>query len=138
MNNWTKKEEQYLKDNWLGGLTSREIAGNLGKTKNAVIGKAQRLKLGNKKKKGLQGNGTRRAPVMRKSSIMNGLAPYKRSSPIIKGREREEIDQTAYGEPKPLIDVKENMCRWPVGDKYCCAKVERGSYCRKHADISYV
>lgn len=43
--NWTNEECNYLIDNW-GTLSLKTIAKNLGKSKNAVLNKVQRLELG--------------------------------------------------------------------------------------------
>lgn len=36
-----------------------------------------------------------------------------------------------------LMDLHAHSCRWPIGEDYCGAKKERGSYCGHHAAIGY-
>ncbi len=36
-----------------------------------------------------------------------------------------------------LLDLHSHSCRWPIGDQYCGATKERGSYCGLHGAIAY-
>lgn len=47
--NWTDKEIATLREMWGKGYSSRAIAEKLGKSRNAIIGKATRLSLARKK-----------------------------------------------------------------------------------------
>lgn len=56
--------------------------------------------------------------------------------------EIEEEVEAATEQAKPEIGVsinelEEDMCRWPIGDRYCGAKKVRGAYCAAHARIGY-
>lgn len=125
---WSDDRVALLKRLWGEGKTAAEIAKELGGvTRNAVIGKAHRLKLSsrvspiqqNKKK-----TRTENAPV----------APRRpaKKIPIFKGKEIK------------MVDLKDNMCRWPNGDpqtddfSFCgCQKMDGLPYCETHAQIAY-
>lgn len=48
MNSWTEEQDKTLKRMWRAKYTSREIAAALGMTRNAVIGRANRLRAAGK------------------------------------------------------------------------------------------
>ena len=72
---WTPKKDSKLKELWGKGNTAGEVASIIGDvTRNAVIGKANRLNLSNK--------------ILRKSSInaSNNFSKEKSANPSKKGR----------------------------------------------------
>ena len=62
---WTEKDVRILKTMWQGGKSAREIAERLGTTRNAVIGKANRMTLGSHRS---HGDATRKKDPSRASS----------------------------------------------------------------------
>jgi GcrA cell cycle regulator len=132
---WTDERVALLKKLWGEGKTAAEIAKSLGGgfTRNAVIGKAHRLKLSSRL--------SPIAPPPRKMEPANNTvkvssAPRSRiaavpATPIItKGIK--------------LIDLKERMCRWPLGDpkdpefNFCgCNSVAGLPYCSDHARMAF-
>jgi len=114
---WTKEEIETLQRLW-PDFTAKEIGEKLGRTRNSIIGKMNRLK-----KQGL----------IRPATYCNKKVTYNK--PIT----RKKAALTAYGEPKKLIDIKNGECRWPIGSGkdmlFCAAKCE-GTYCKKHYKVS--
>lgn len=124
---WTDERVALLKKLWGEGKTAAEIAKELGDvTRNAVIGKAHRLKLSN-----------RVSPIQQNKKP----APAQKSPP----RKIEKIHDAKHdGEKIDLIDLKAGECRWPHGDPkeasfgFCGAQVHTGlPYCPEHAQLAY-
>jgi len=126
---WTDDRVDLLKKLWGEGKTAAQIAKELGEgvTRNAVIGKAHRLKLS-----------SRLSPIQQNTKKVKSEARppvIKRSAkkiPIYKGKEI------------PMKDLRDKMCRWPNGDpqeegfSFCgCNAVEGLPYCPIHAEIAY-
>ena len=129
---WTDERVALLKKLWGDGRTAAEIARALGAgfTRNAVIGKAHRLKLS-----------SRLSPV--------SVVPKVRAANTQKVV-RPRLKVSAMPPPKidikgiKMIDLKERMCRWPIGDpqdpdfKFCgCNTVPGLSYCPDHARMAF-
>lgn len=123
---WTGKAENELRKLWNQGKTAREISNYFdgGFSKNAVIGKVHRLGL-----------------KQRRPAFVRANDPSYKHPMTIKKEDREtetaEINITLYGDGKSMIDLLPDNCRWPVGDVYCSAKIEKKSYCKKHYSIAY-
>lgn len=59
----------------------------------------------------------------------------------IKPKKEVEMSYKTAEKAVPLLLVKSNECRWPLGEKndFCCGEpTARSSYCQNHADIAYV
>ena len=126
---WTDERVDLLRRLWGEGKTAAEIAKELGEgvTRNAVIGKAHRLKLSSRVSP-IQQN-TKKVKAEVKAAVPR--RPMKKV-PIFKG---EEVK---------MEDLREGMCRWPNGDpqtddfSFCgCKSVEGIPYCSTHAQIAY-
>jgi GcrA cell cycle regulator len=119
---------------WCEGRTAAEIAKELGDvTRNAVIGKAHRLKLSNRVSPIQQDNkkSASPAPVIREK-IVAVVAPVT----------IREIPLKTKG--VKMIDLRDRMCRWPSGDpreanfSFCgCGSVPGLPYCPDHAKMAY-
>jgi len=130
---WTDDRVSLLKKLWGEGKTAAEIAKELGGvTRNAVIGKAHRLKLSNRISPIQQNNkkpvkAAEDKPVQKIVSVVNKAIRH----PVnIKGVQ--------------LSELKERMCRWPIGDprdadfKFCgCDSAVGLPYCDDHAKAAY-
>lgn len=139
---WTVERVDELKAGWAAGDSCSQIAGRLGITRNAVIGKVHRLKLeGRQTHRGVQAHRT--PPKPRPPQLVYGQP--SRSTPFLMPRlpvtplpEMPEYE----GEPVAFLNLTEQHCRWPVTDEmphmFCGAtRVEKQAYCGKHCRKSY-
>jgi len=144
---WTDDRVAILKKLWGEGHTAAEIAKELGGvTRNAVIGKAHRLKLSgrvspiqqNKKpaNKSVEPKSEKRivqvVPKVASPSAVKAPAPA--APPVEKKRDK------LYA----LTDLGPRMCRWPIGDPreeefgFCGDESHTGlPYCTEHAKAAY-
>jgi GcrA cell cycle regulator len=120
---WTDDRINKLQKLWGKGLTASQIAEKLGDgiTRNAVIGKAHRLKLP-----------SRPSPVK--------AEPVKKASPT-PTKKTEEVVET---KKTSLLDLTELTCKWPIGhpgdaDFYFCGKPSRPGvpYCPDHCLMAF-
>ena len=156
---WTEQQIQMLKDMWGHGFSASEIAGRLGGglTRNAVIGKAHRLKLS-----------SRPSPIKREDEERNdavaGVMPITRMAKkraMLRPLPVLPVPPSAAAKPasKDIFRAMDNIkrsegiavtkagdrhCRWPVGDprspdfRFCgCAAYESMPYCIDHARVAY-
>ncbi len=129
---WTDERVALLKRLWGEGKTAAEIAKALGGvTRNAVIGKAHRLKLSNRISP-IQQNERKedRVPEMKKQLKVKTVLVSKPANMSFKGLK--------------MIELKERMCRWPMGDPkdenfaFCgCTSTPGMPYCEDHARMAY-
>jgi GcrA cell cycle regulator len=127
---WTPHKEKILKEMWLAGHFARDIGKAVGATKNAVIGKARRLKLPvSEKRPTLQYTPKpKKKPVQQEASLQSMLETEKSYSAV-----RDAVMELGKGE-----------CRWPFGAPhegmmtFCRAPVyETYSYCLGHCEVAY-
>ena len=161
---WTEDRVEVLKKLWAEGHSASQIAKQLGGvTRNAVIGKVHRL--------GLSGRATPSRPVKRPVRLARpkprltpstGRAQAKAvppsGEPIVDtppsrapGMTSIEKAATIAMPPQPLADgeaatiltIRDNMCKWPIGDPadpnfaFCGRKRNSGPYCAEHAKIAF-
>jgi GcrA cell cycle regulator len=154
---WTDERVELLKQHWTEGKSASQIAALLGPglTRNAVIGKVHRLGLsGRAKSPGLA------SPRPRPSSPQRAAAPRMASAVprITRGATALAIAPQALADAEPeafesvvvpmslrvtIIELKEAMCRWPLGDpataefRYCGSPAPSGPYCAYHGSLAY-
>jgi len=155
---WTDERVELLRKLWTDGLSASQIAAELGNvTRNAVIGKVHRLGLSGRAKDMKATSATPRArKATRAPSAPAPIAPQAHSNvvlapiPLQPVREEPEmtIDESDVAIPMServtIMDLRESMCRWPMGDptkpefRFCGARSITGlPYCTHHARIAY-
>ena len=159
---WTEERVELLRKLWLEGLSASRIAAELagGVTRNAVIGKVHRLGLSGRVKAPASAASARRsarpqaptrAPLQQRSIALSmrgntALAAETRSMPaVMPHRASSESNVVPMAENVTIMDLRESMCRWPVGDpsssefRYCGGKapIGEGPYCKLHSRMAY-
>ncbi|MGH1569607.1 GcrA family cell cycle regulator [Methylobacterium sp. P31] len=153
---WTDDRVALLRRLWEDGQSASKIAAQLGGvTRNAVIGKVHRLGLAGRARGGEE------APAAVQPSkvveIETAIAVVETQAPepvaILSHRPAPEFPAPAPA-PEPvalpvsqrvtIMDLRESMCRWPLGDpttpefRFCGARSITGlPYCTPHAEIAY-
>ena len=162
---WTEERNELLKKLWADGLSASRIAGRLGGvTRNAVIGKVHRLGLQGRAtvtrmrsphpRRGIGHSPKRPAPTARvptAACAAGGAIQYEllllpmmpttcTAAPVL-----PPVMELTVSAPLrvDLLDLKECMCRWPIGDPqskdfHFCGRQKAGgsSYCEHHARIA--
>jgi GcrA cell cycle regulator len=155
---WNDERVELLKKLWTDGLSASQIAGELGGvTRNAVIGKVHRLGLSGRAK-----SPSASAPRQRKVAARPAPAPVRTMSmPQVRGnvalapmvmsetflqpqyRPQEEV-VVPMSRRVQIMELKEAMCKWPIGDPthaefvFCGADCSFGTpYCTYHSAVAY-
>ena len=132
---WTDERERKLKELWSKGHTANQIAAMLGNTtRNAVIGKAHRLKLAARAySKNSQTKSTKEQKSQSQIPRPEKLSRKARFKSLLLDKNFEPEN------PKTLEELNDSTCRWPIGhpdekDFYFCGRSsEKGfSYCKLH------
>ncbi|MBB3904324.1 GcrA cell cycle regulator [Methylobacterium brachythecii] len=156
---WTDERVELLRRLWEDGLSASQIAAQLGGvTRNAVIGKVHRLGLAGRVKPNGAGQVTGRKKVETESEAADALASEQTISeppavishrpapsfPITPPAAAKEPNGLAVSERVTIMDLRESMCRWPLGDptspdfRFCGGRAITGlPYCTQHAQIAY-
>ena len=159
MGGWTDERVERLKQLWAEGLSASRIAAEIGGvSRNAVIGKVHRLGLAGRAKAGEADGGVR----PRKGGSVDGAAAAPEAEEIIMVPDRVEAaaKEVAGAAPPPapvreevvvplservtIMELRESMCRWPLGDptspefRFCGSRAITGlPYCPHHAQVAY-
>ena len=131
---WTEPRIKTLKALWADGYSCSLIAAELGGeiTRNAVIGKVNRLGLPRRK----EGHSAR----LPASGGKRKKTPERPSPPPTHEITDQEIP---IRQRRKLMQLTNKTCHWPVGDPdkpgffFCGAKIRRNAYCVRHARLAY-
>jgi GcrA cell cycle regulator len=135
---WTAERIELLRTLFASGLSSREIALEIGVSRNAVIGKISRLKLntGEGRRSAAKGEPKVRRPVSQRSTMRALRAEQPQS--LIEGMPIPDSHRCS------LLELTDQTCRWPIGNPtdaefWFCGNepVEGLPYCVGHARIAY-
>ena len=155
---WDEEKVERLKALWSSGHSAGQIAATMpGHTRNAVIGKVHRLGLAGRARGGEEAPAA--APPSKTVEIETAIAVVETQAPepvaILAHRPAPEFPAPApVPAPEPvalavsqrvtIMDLRESMCRWPLGDpttpefRFCGARSITGlPYCTHHAEIAY-
>jgi GcrA cell cycle regulator len=137
---WTTERIELLKTHFEAGLSCREIANEIGVSRNAVIGKLSRLNLTRDKKIEVRRDGPKRS---RPRSVPR--LQYRMLRQLFAEVPPAEDDQTIHSEQHcSLLELSEERCRWPIsnpGEKDFCFCGNRPldglPYCAGHSRLAY-
>ena len=157
---WTDEIVEQLKQHWIDGKSASQIAGLLGNgvTRNAVIGKVHRLGLAGRAKapSATVPRPRRHAPPpphrvagprlgSSAPRVMRGATALALASEALTELEEPAFESVVV--PMSLrvtiVELKESMCRWPLGDpatsefRYCGSPTASGPYCAYHGGLAY-
>lgn len=139
---WTDERVELLKSRFAAGLSCREIACDIGVTRNAVIGKLARLNL------------TREKTVKVQRSARKDGSKGARSVPRLQYQMLRKLfdeagpaaaDEPVHSEHRcSLLELSEEKCRWPIStpgaEDFCfCGNrpLEGLPYCAGHTRLAY-
>ena len=158
---WTDERVELLRQLWLDGRSASQISAELGLgvTRNAVIGKVHRL--------GLSGRAKSASPAAPRVRQRPAPAPRAQiasrsanaGGSMVRGNTALAFALEPAIEAKPvfhedvvvpmslrvtIVELKEAMCRWPLGDpttpefRYCGIQSNgQGPYCSHHGRMAY-
>ena len=131
---WNDNTTNLLKKYWSQGFSASQIAEKIGNvTRNAVIGKAHRLKLESRstsKKSGVKDHHPKNNFQDKKNQKLGRKAKFK-ALLLDKNFEKEN--------PIKFDEITDKTCRWPIGHPhessfYFCGRtpMEKFPYCKLH------
>ncbi|MGD0187692.1 MAG: GcrA family cell cycle regulator [Roseiarcus sp.] len=156
---WTDERVELLRQLWLDGRSASQISAQLGHglTRNAVIGKVHRLGLaGRAKSPSSAASPPRPAPAQRvaprsgsgggaRAAVRGATALALNAEPALDTRPvfREDV-VVPMSLRVTIVELREAMCRWPLGDpassefRYCGSPApDAGPYCAHHGKLAY-
>ena len=114
---WNTQDEEYLREHY-GEISASAIGRKIGRTREAVVSKADRMGLISKLKANWN---TDRSDI---------LEEKRRNIVLYKFPSRPDC--------VPMVELMDNQCRWPCGDNFCGRDTEKGkSYCNPHHKKAY-
>jgi len=147
---WTQERISELTRLWNDGLSTAEIGKMLGISKNAVVGKAHRLRLASRpspiRRMAIRPSAPR-VPREARLSSMPALPQTAAMSPM-----KASVVSAAAAQPQvrarvevPALQLSNQRCMWPVGHPgdgdfhFCGERALVGKpYCATHCSVAYV
>lgn len=130
---WSKADVELLHKLWFAGGSASACGRELGRGRNAVIGKVHRC------------GWTGQRALGHKSPRMPPRAKLPKPKKNIPGNIPEPAKQPLPSFPAAftysLLDLRPGQCRWPQGDGpflFCGARQDEGGpYCREHEELAH-
>ena len=140
-NTWTTERIELLKSHFAAGLSCREIANEIGVSRNAVIGKLSRLNL--TREKTIK---TRRDDAGRSRPKSVPRLQYRMLRKLFAETQAPAENEAILSEQHcSLLELSEERCRWPIsspGEKDFCfcgnRPLEGLPYCAGHTRLAYL
>lgn len=138
---WTDELFQLAKKLWTEGKSATQIGLQIGKSRNAIIGKLMRNGL----QRGLK-DGVPRVPGIRyhKKRIAKLVHDKRKPWAADVGAEATELPAEQADNPMTLMQLHDHHCRWPCAGAgietiFCGGQVIGGqySYCARHCRMAY-
>lgn len=137
---WTSERIELLRTHFEAGLTCREIADQIGVTRNAVIGKLSRLNLNRDK---VPAPAPRRVARQPRRRAVSRLRRQILKS-VAGGTVPSEEAPIHNGHCCSLLELTKRTCRWPISTpgapdfRFCGnAPIEGLPYCAGHSRLAY-
>ncbi len=132
---WTAERVELLKSRFEAGRSCREIADDIGVSRNAVIGKLSRLNMTR------ENTGDARRPARKTAPrLQHRLLQASCAGP----QPAADDEPIHHGHCCSLLELSEERCRWPIStpgaEDFCfCGNtpVEGLPYCAGHARLAY-
>lgn len=121
-NAWPQERVKRFIEMWTEGAAFSLIAAELGVSRNAAIGKAQRLGL--KRSQGKSVGPCKRPPPR--------LGILRMDKEPLKNIQLVEPAPSLVPSPKSLMELQFGDCRWPIGEFFCGAPAGKQTYCPYH------
>ena len=145
---WTEETIAHLRALWDEGHSTAEIGRRMGLSKNAIIGKARRLRL-TPRSSPIRAKGSGSRPRNSGPARTHGPSlPPLRSVADIPAPPRPPMPAPAPARPADPVFVRRvscDPCCWPIGEpgtrsfRYCDGPAKPGKpYCAEHAEAAYV
>jgi GcrA cell cycle regulator len=137
---WTTDRIELLKSHFAAGLSCREIANEIGVSRNAVIGKLSRLDLTREKKPDLR----RVTPKTNRPGSVPRLQYRILRKAFAEAPPAEDDRVIQSTQHCSLLELSEERCRWPINspgeEDFCfCGNQPLGGlpYCAGHSRLAY-
>jgi GcrA cell cycle regulator len=141
---WDDAAKKKLAKLWASGLSCSQIAKEMGVTRNAIIGKANRMKLQSRKviKVALSYKIVRKAPKDTLYKAKQAVILIKAFKP--KRKEPKQIVPVFRTTSDAVMALQDYLCKYPYGEpgkplfRFCLKLVDSaGSYCPKHKELCF-
>jgi GcrA cell cycle regulator len=141
---WTEERLERLKNRFEAGLSCRDIAADIGVSRNAVIGKLSRLNLTREK----DGNTSRpaRTDAAKRRATNDGPRRQYRMLMAVHAEMRSAVEISPISDEHccSLFELSPERCRWPFSNpgaddfRFCGnTPVEGLPYCAGHTRLAY-
>lgn len=156
MNTWTNEQVEQASMMWRAGETAQNIATAIGKSRNAVIGKMNRI--GVRRNEDQDGDATARdtvksrvekispveEPAIEETQSATEEEPYTGEDPEDEILDPDNIIEINHERRLPLMYLSNKTCRWPIGDPstknfWFCGRqsVNDKPYCNEHSELAF-